>query len=96
MSSRYPASYWRARDLYFLSLEQAGIQAVPCSLCGRLVDLSVTGRTPLSRTIDHRHALAMGGELLDTDWWQIVHYSCNARKGARTQKAHAPAPSRDW
>lgn len=96
MGSEYPASYWRARDLYFISLQAQGIMAVPCTLCGRLVDLQETGRHSQARSIHHRHALARGGEMLDTTWWQVTHLGCNSRLGARTQRVKATPPSRDW
>lgn len=61
-----------------LWLEQQG----QCALCSAEIDLALNWPDPLSRSLDHKIALAVGGAHITTNC-QWTHLVCNLRKGAR-------------
>jgi len=97
---RRPKSYEVAARLYLDGLLAQGIVAVPCSLCGRMVDLEHRGRDSLSRSVEHTIPIARGGPMLDTSGWKVAHYGCNSSKGTNVKPKRLPnAPlstSREW
>jgi 5-methylcytosine-specific restriction endonuclease McrA len=52
-----------------------------CRICGKPVDAEREPPHPLSATIDHVIALAMGGEHSYRNT-QLVHHRCNTEKGS--------------
>ena len=79
--SRTSTEYRRNRaTLLRIAREQYGTHA-PCALCGSLVDLTATGRHPAAPSADHMIPLADGGTD-DLSNLALVHYGCNARRGA--------------
>lgn len=92
-------AYWRLRSAWFAGMLRDGIVAVPCSWCGQLVDLTLTGSGTMARSVDHGIALSKGGPLLDVSTWRVMHKGCNVSKGTRPIQARPMAdvaPSRQW
>jgi hypothetical protein len=97
---RRPKSYEVAARLYLDGLLTSGLAAVPCSLCGAMVDLEHRGRDSMSRSVEHTIPIARGGAMLDAAGWRVAHYGCNSRKGDKLKPKRLPdAPlstSREW
>ena len=54
-----------------------------CQLCGKPVDQSLAWPDPLSKSLDHRIPLRLGGSHTAENV-QLAHLLCNARKGIRS------------
>lgn len=52
-----------------------------CARCGELVDMKLSGRTAMGPSVDHIVPTSAGGAWLEVDNLQLVHRSCNSRKG---------------
>lgn len=62
-------------------------QGTPCQICGAPIDYEAPGRSRWAPSIDHIHSVAHGGDLLPPDHLlRVVHFGCNARRGARTRR----------
>lgn len=66
-----------------------------CYLCGRLIDLSLPSRHPLSFSVDHVIPRSWGGAKLNLGNLRAVHNRCNGWKGARPP-ANAVRMSKSW
>lgn len=85
-------------------------QFVPCELCDQDVDTTLSRRSKLGPTIEHklpiRKILANAdtqaqalASACDESLWGIAHLACQSRQGAGVTNGRAePAgtPSRDW
>jgi 5-methylcytosine-specific restriction endonuclease McrA len=49
-----------------------------CWWCGQWVDQDLPATHPMSRTVDHLHALAKGGKPLDRNNLRLMHRRCNS------------------
>jgi 5-methylcytosine-specific restriction endonuclease McrA len=49
-----------------------------CHWCGHEVDQDLPATHPMSRTVDHLHALAKGGKPLDRNNLRLCHRKCNS------------------
>ena len=73
-----------------------------CYLCGRPVDKSLPGSSPMGPTVDHLEARANGGSLYDISNLHLAHQICNSRKSAlplatyRYREALKQEHSREW
>lgn len=69
-----------------------------CSVCGGLVDKTLSGRHPDGPTLEHPLALHDGGEELDIDNARLAHLRCNSAKENRQRviRRRAPRASRAW
>lgn len=68
-----------------------------CPVPGRLVDKQLSGNHPWGPTVDHAVPTSRGGAM----WtgWQLMHRTCNLRKGARVEvdvERAALRTSRRW
>lgn len=54
-----------------------------CGICGREVDKTLPPGTPLSPELDEIIPVSRGGSPYDIENLQLVHRSCNQRKGAK-------------
>ena len=52
-----------------------------CALCGKPVDMTLSGRTALGPSVDHIVATTAGGSWFDPGNWQLAHLECNNKKG---------------
>lgn len=52
-----------------------------CSICGKQVDMSLSGRLPDGKSVDHIVATSVGGSFFDVANWQLCHRKCNSLKG---------------
>jgi 5-methylcytosine-specific restriction endonuclease McrA len=78
-------------------IADAAERAMPCWICRRPIDYSITGRHPKAPSLDHLVPRFMGGDLLDPNNVAVCHYGCNARRGAvQRNRVSAPTPSRSW
>lgn len=77
-------------------IEAARLSGVPCWICRRPIDYTLTGRSPMAPTVDHLVPRFMGGELLDDHNLAVAHYGCNSRRGAAQRNRLSAAPSRPW
>lgn len=55
-----------------------------CYLCGRPVDKSLPGTSPMGPSVDHVEARSRGGSVFDEQNLHLVHKICNSMKGSRT------------
>lgn len=77
-------------------LKRAVYKREICWLCGKPVQYDVGPRHPLAPSLDHRHPLNKGGDLLDPDNAELAHYGCNsARHDNPVSSARRPR-SRDY
>ena len=53
-------------------------EEVYCWWCGKEVDQALPPTHPMSRTVDHLHALAKGGAPLRRDNLRLAHRKCNS------------------
>lgn len=68
-----------------------------CWLCGKPIRFDVPPRHPLSRSVDHVVALALGGHPTALSNLRPAHYGCNSRKGKGRPSATRKRPrSRDY
>lgn len=72
-----------------------------CSVCGGLVDKTLSGKVPDGPTLEHPHALHDGGDELDPRNARLAHLRCNVAKenrqrAVRRRRPVAPTPSREW
>ena len=73
-----------------------------CYLCGRPVDKSLPGSSPMGPTVDHTEARAAGGSLYDTSNLHLAHQRCNSMKSSmplatfRYREARRQEHSREW
>ncbi len=72
-SSRYK----RARREFRRRQGPVGI----CSICGRPVNMRLSGRDPDGPTVDHRQPTSAGGSFFDLSNWALAHRRCNSSKG---------------
>ena len=72
---------------------------LPCWICGRDIDYSITGpaaqRSRWAFTLDHYVPLTRGGDLLDPANARSAHRRCNSARGNRTSIRQQRA-SRRW
>ncbi len=83
------ANGWRRDQLR----KWLGAQGLPCALCGKPIDYSLTTwidpgdgrvkRHPLSFEVDEIVPVALGGDPLDRANVQPAHRICNQKKGKR-------------
>lgn len=70
---------------------------LPCWVCGRAIDYSLTGyaaqRSAHAFTLDHAIPLSLGGDLLDPLNARSAHRRCNSARGNRVLTP-TPAPTR--
>ena len=53
-----------------------------CSLCGLVVDLKASGRTPTGPTVEHTIPVRDAPELaLDVSLWRLAHARCQSKQG---------------
>ena len=52
-----------------------------CSICNELIDMALSGRHRDGRSVDHRIAVAAGGDFWDLANWRVAHRRCNSSKG---------------
>jgi 5-methylcytosine-specific restriction endonuclease McrA len=57
-----------------------------CWYCGNEVDQNLPSTHPMSRTVDHLHALAKGGRPLDRTNLRLMHRKCNSIRANRERK----------
>lgn len=72
-----------------------------CALCGKPIDKSLKTPHPMSAEVDEIIPISKGGSPIDPDNVQLVHRSCNQRKGNKIETKisikNLPLPtSRDW
>lgn len=69
-----------------------------CYLCGKAVNLELSGRHPDGPTVDHVISAAMGGDVSDISNLRLAHQRCNRAKGTKlpSQVTQPETPSRDW
>ncbi|MBL3669064.1 HNH endonuclease [Streptomyces sp. M2CJ-2] len=81
-----------------LTIQQRAL-LMPCWICGREIDYSLTGyaaqRSSWAFTLDHATPLSRGGDLLDPANARSAHRRCNSARGNRTTQPQARA-SRRW
>ena len=77
-------------------IADAADRSVPCWICRRPIDFSLSGRHPQAPSLDHLVPRFMGGELLDPNNVAVCHYGCNSRRGATQRNKIAVPPSRRW
>lgn len=64
-----------------------------CALCGKRIDKSLKTPHPMSAEVDEILPVSKGGSPIDRSNVQLVHRSCNQRKGDKTQST-PPEPRR--
>jgi 5-methylcytosine-specific restriction endonuclease McrA len=75
---------------------------LPCWVCGRPIDYSLTGyaaqRSAHAFTLDHAMPLSLGGDLHDPANARSAHRRCNSARGNRvlTQAPQPTRASRRW
>lgn len=65
-----------------------------CYLCGKPIDLNLSGRHPMGPHIEHVHARANGGQVAAHNE-RPAHNRCNAKKGTNPAPPQ-PVRSRRW
>ena len=78
----------------------------PCSLCGRPIDTTLSGRLPWGPTVEHTVPVRERPDLaLDVAHWRLAHRRCQSQQGAHATNGTASAgrspdprvrPSRAW
>ncbi|MFI1913468.1 HNH endonuclease [Nocardia sp. NPDC020380] len=68
----------------------------PCAWCGKTVEPGIDYRDPMAFELDHIIPVSLGGDPFDPNNHQIMHKSCNASKGNRTDKMPPLRASREW
>lgn len=63
--------------------KQFGPYSPPCALCGHTVNISIRGRGPWSRTVDHIIPVESGGAVFDIRNVQPAHRVCNTTRQSR-------------
>ena len=96
VKAQRPRAYELAARRYLDGLLAQGVVAVPCSVCGRLVDLEQRGRSRDARSVEHTVPISKGGPMLETSLWRVAHYGCNSAKRDRVVKRQDLRPSRAW
>lgn len=79
----------RWRQLRALVLSRSNI----CGICGKPIDMTLSGRAPMGPTVNHRRALVLGGKPYDLDNLEPAHNRCNAGAGPLEVP---PVRSRQW
>ncbi|MFD7793624.1 HNH endonuclease [Streptomyces sp. NPDC059759] len=65
-----------------------------CWICHKPVDQTLPGTThPMGRTVDHVHALWLGGDPLDRTNCRLAHRRCNTARNNQVRAAKRPRPS---
>ncbi|MGW1039343.1 HNH endonuclease [Streptomyces sp. NPDC002547] len=81
-----------------LTIQQRAL-GLPCWICGREIDYSLTGyaaqRSRWAFTLDHAIPLTRGGDLLDPTNARSAHRKCNSARGNRITQPQTRA-SRRW
>lgn len=98
---RRSARYQRTRALWLAGLGDVGT----CCMCGRAIDLKVTGKHPFGPTVEHRIPVRRlvemaGGDwarlvslACDTQWWALACRHCQARQGGASSVERTPRPA---
>ncbi|MFB7736177.1 HNH endonuclease [Streptomyces sp. NPDC056112] len=65
-----------------------------CWICRKFVDQSLPGTThPMARTVDHVHALWLGGDPLDRSNCRLAHRRCNTIRNNQLRAERRSRPS---
>lgn len=80
MADRTTSGKWHRVRREFWARHTAG---VICHLCGHPVDVTLKGRLPWSRSIDHRTPVAAGGLEFDLRDCVPAHFICNQARQDR-------------
>lgn len=70
-----------------------------CTICGELVDKTLSWPHPMSASVDHADPVSLGGAMLDRSNHGLAHLSCNSRKGNGARGTDPDGPittSRSW
>lgn len=95
-SNELSTAAWRRARAAVLARESM------CYLCGKPVDKSLPGSSPMGPTVDHTEARAAGGSLYDASNLHLAHQICNSKKGKqplaafRYSEARKQEHSREW
>ncbi len=57
-----------------------------CSICGKVIDMSLKAPNPLSPVIDHIIPVSKGGHPSDINNLQLSHWQCNRQKSDKLFK----------
>ena len=63
-----------------------------CGICGKPVDMTLKFPHPLSKTIDHKIPVSLGGHPSDISNLQLAHWCCNRKKSNKLVESNTPAP----
>lgn len=67
-----------------------------CALCGKPVDLTLSGMDKWGPTADHILEVCEDGQKLDPANGQLAHRTCNVRKENARRQRPSINPSRAW
>jgi 5-methylcytosine-specific restriction endonuclease McrA len=65
-----------------------------CCLCGTVVDKTLQWPHPMSKSVEHKTALSLGGKPLDPNNLGIAHLRCNQSRG--NGQSRRERTSEDW
>jgi len=66
---------------------------LPCWLCGKPIDYTLSMPDPMSFSADHVAPVALGGDNLGD--LKPAHYGCNSSRGTKDPRGQLPT-SRNW
>lgn len=69
--------YKKLRAAFFRRQGPVGV----CAICGRPVNMAISGRHREGPTVDHIVPSSVNGDFWDLQNWQLAHRSCNSAKG---------------